>query len=194
MSAAALSLVSAAPAAPAPSKPAQALSATLPEPLQTALAQGSVTRRSLFSEAGFQDVAEEWSPPVAVTPTQAGLARRALENFRREVLAPAPPERLLARVLGLLSHFPMKGLSAEVEQMVALDWAEDLGEFPIWAVDQAARTWRRTRKWRPSIAEMRDLCRDACREERRLAERLRLLAATHVDAPSVRPALLRRMP
>lgn len=194
MSAAALSLVSAAPAVPVSSKPGQALQATLPEPLQTALAQGSVIRRSLFSETGFQDVAEEWSPPTAVTPAQAGLARRALENLRREVLAPAPPERLLARVLALLSHFPMKGLSAEVEQMVALDWAEDLGEFPIWAVDQAARTWRRTRKWRPSIAEMRDLCRDACRDERRLAERLRLLAATHADAPSVRPALLRRMP
>ncbi len=192
MSPAALSLVSSSPAAP--SKPGQASPVALPEPLQTALAQGSVTRRSLFSDAGFQDVAEEWSPPVGVTPVQAGLARRALENLRREVLAPAPPERLLARVLALLSHFPMKGLAAEVEQMVALDWAEDLGEFPIWAVDQAARTWRRTRKWRPSIAEMRDLCRDACREERRLAERLQLLAATHADASPVRPALLRRMP
>jgi hypothetical protein len=193
MSAAALSLVSAA-AAPSPLKPGQALLAALPEPLQAALAQGRATRRSLFSDAGFQDVEEDWSPPVAVTPAQAGLARRALENLRREVLAPAPPERLLARVLALLSHFPMKGLSAEVEQMVALDWAEDLGEFPIWAVDQAARVWRRTRKWRPSIAEMRDLCRDACREERRLADRLRLLAATHAGGAVVHSAVLRRIP
>jgi hypothetical protein len=189
---AALSLVSSSPAAP--SKPVEALLAALPEPLQAALAQGRAARRSLFSDAGFQDVEEEWSPPVAVTPTQAGLARRALENLRREVLAPAPPERLLARVLALLSHFPMKGLSAEVEQMVALDWAEDLGEFPIWAVDQAARVWRRTRKWRPSIAEMRDLCRDACREERRLADRLRLLAATHAGGAVVHSAVLRRIP
>jgi hypothetical protein len=191
---AALSLVSSSPAAPSPSKPVEALLAALPEPLQAALAQGRAARRSLFSDAGFQDVDEDWSPPAVVTPAQAGLARRALENLRREVLAPAPPERLLARVLALLSHFPMKGLSAEVEQMVALDWAEDLGEFPIWAVDQAARVWRRTRKWRPSIAEMRDLCRDACREERRLADRLRLLAAIHADSPPLRPTMLRRMP
>jgi hypothetical protein len=190
---AALSLVSSS-CAPSPLKPGEALLAALPEALQAALAQGRVARRSLFSETGFQDVEEDWSPPAAVTPAQAGLARRALENLRRDVLAPAPPERLLARVLALLSHFPMKGLSAEVEQMVALDWAEDLGEFPIWAVDQAARVWRRTRKWRPSIAEMRDLCRDACREERRLAERLRLLAAAHADSPALRPTMLRRMP
>ena len=66
-------------------------------------------------------------------------------------------------------------MTPEVEQMVALDWAEDLDEFPNWAIDQAARTWRRTKKWRPSIAEMRALCKEACAQERLIVEWLRAI-------------------
>lgn len=149
---------------------------TLPTHVREALESGKVTRRSRFADDGFDGVREEWSPPAKVTPAQAAAAGMALETLRRGPLAPASPDRLLARVLALLSHYPAKGLSPEVEQMVALDWAEDLGEFPAWAVDRAARIWRRTRKWRPSIAEMRDLCREACARERALAARLALLA------------------
>jgi len=60
--------------------------------------------------------------------------------------------------------------------MVASDWAEDLGEYPQWAVDQAVRVWRRTKKWRPTIMEMRALCDEAVANERGLAERLRQIA------------------
>ena len=134
-------------------------------------------RRSRFSDNGFDGLLEEWTPPALVTPALAAAAGAALEGLRRGPLAPAATDRLLARILALLSHYPAKGLSPEVEQMVALDWAEDLGEFPAWAVDHAARVWRRTRKWRPSIAEMRDLCQQACAGERAIAQRLAQLAA-----------------
>lgn len=87
-------------------------------------------------------------------------------------LAPAPTDHVLARVLALLSHYPAKGMTPDVERMVALDWAEDLGEYPAWAIDATARAWRRSKKWRPSIAEMRALCDDLCAGERRLAARL----------------------
>lgn len=164
-------------AADCPVEREQALWARFPEPLRAALKNGVVARRSRFGDDGFDDVIEEWTPPRAVGADQAAMAGRALEELRRDALAPSSPDRLLARVLALLSHYPAKGATPEVERMIALDWADDLGEFPAWAVDQAARAWRRTRKWRPSIAEMRALCLDACRRERALAERLARLAA-----------------
>lgn len=149
---------------------------SLPDSLRTILATGEIRRRSRFTEDGFDGLAERWHPPATVTARDAALARQILDELERGILAPAEPNHLLGRVLALLSHFPAKATAPEVEQMIALDWAEDLGEFPAWAIDQAARTWRRTRKWRPSIAELRNLCEAACAEERALAGRLRQVA------------------
>lgn len=84
-----------------------------------------------------------------------------------------------------------------------MDWADDLGEFPAWAIDHAARIWRRTRKWRPSIAEIRSLCEDACASERALADRLRAVVqageatsgrSPDRSAPGALMATVRRMP
>lgn len=156
----------------------------LPEPLRAALDGGRVVRRSRFAEDGFSGVAEDWVPPDGISAVQAALARRALAEMQATVLAPAPVNHLLARILALLSHYPAKGTTPEVEQMLAMDWAEDLGEFPAWAVDAAARLWRRTRKWRPSIAEMRSLCEEACTGERALAERLAAVARAGKELPA----------
>jgi len=175
------------PAAPAAERCA-ALIASLPTPLREVLAAGHVERRSRFGDNGFDGVTEDWIPPPTVTEQHGLMARRALDELAGTVLAPASSDHLLARILALLSHYPAKGAAPEVEQLVALDWAEDLGEFPAWAIDQAARTWRRTQKWRPSIAEMRALCAEACARERALAERLSAVAA----AGAVRPADRRR--
>ncbi len=151
------------------------LVAALPPALQDVLSGGRVENRSRFSEDGFDGVAESWSPP-ALTVQHRMLARQALDELDAGILAPASADHLLARVLALLSHFPAKGMTPEVERLVALDWADDLGEYPAWAIDAAARRWRRTRKWRPSIAEMRVLCEEACSRERNLAARLRAVA------------------
>jgi hypothetical protein len=185
-----------------PADRCRALIAALPDALQEVLASGHVQRHSRFRDDTFDDVAETWLPPATVDTRHAAMAQRALDVIEHGVLAPAEPNQVLARVLALLSHFPAKGLTPDVEQMVALDWAEDLGEFPAWAIDQAARTWRRTKKWRPSIAEMRTLCEEACAQERRMAEWLRAVARTGSDAGVAGPgavlrlagAAVRRMP
>ncbi|PWC74113.1 hypothetical protein [Azospirillum sp. TSH64] len=157
----------------------------LPEPLREILAAGRLEHRPRFGDNGFDGLSEIWSPPATVTARQAAMAQWALADLEGSVLAPVEPDRLLGRILALLSHYPAKGLTPEVEQLVAMDWVEDLGEFPGWAIDQAARIWRRTRKWRPSIAEMRALCEEACAKERQLAECLRKLAGAALPRPSV---------
>lgn len=153
------------------------LVAAFPEALREILAAGRFEYRPRFGENGFDGLTETWSPSATVTARQAAMARRVLADLEGSVLAPAEPDRLLGRILALLSHYPAKGLTPDVEQLVAMDWVEDLGEFPGWAIDQAARSWRRTRKWRPSIAEMRALCEEACAQERQLARRLRKVLA-----------------
>ncbi|KAA0585931.1 hypothetical protein J2848_006858 [Azospirillum lipoferum] len=168
------------PTLPAPQRRIR-LTAALPPPLPELLAQGRTDRRPRFGEDGFDGMIELWSPPSGVTPAQAALARQTLEELSGTVLAPADSDHLLGRVLTLLSHFPAKGLSPEVERMMALDWADDLGEYPAWVIDAAARNWRRSRKWRPSIAEMRTLCEEICAPERALADRLQSLADAAPD-------------
>ncbi|MBP2299288.1 hypothetical protein [Azospirillum picis] len=160
----------------APMLRSRMLREALPPSLQRLLDQGRVVRRSRFTDDGFTDVAEDWIPPAEVAARDAAMARRALAELEDLVLAPAPPNHLLGRVLALLSHYPAKATTPEVEQLLAMDWADDLGEFPAWAIDQAARLWRRSRKWRPSIAEIRALCEEACAGERALADRLRAIA------------------
>lgn len=157
----------------APAERCRLLAAALPEAVREVLATGRLERRPRFGENGFERLEEIWFPPTVVSARQAAMAQRVLNDLEGFVLAPAEPDRLLGRVIALLSHFPAKGLTPDIEQLVAMDWAEDLGEFPAWAVDAAARTWRRTRKWRPSIAEMRALCEEACASERAMAHRLR---------------------
>ena len=186
------------PALPAPLRQAR-LTAALPPPLQRLLAQGRTDRRPRFGDDGFDGMIELWSPPDGVTAAEAALARQSLQELYATVLAPADCDHLLGRVLTLLSHFPAKGLSPEVERMMALDWAEDLGEYPAWVIDAAARSWRRSRKWRPSIAEMRALCEELCAPERALADRLGSLAAAAprnargTDLQAVATGTLRRM-
>ncbi|WP_180282625.1 hypothetical protein [Azospirillum oleiclasticum] len=176
-----------------PADRVRTLVAALPDALQEVLASGRVERCSRFRDEVFDDLAELWLPPASVNARTAAIAQRTLDEMERSVLAPADTNHVLARVLSLLSHFPAKALPAPVEEMVALDWADDLGEFPGWAIDQAARVWRRTRKWKPSIAEMRALCEEACAPERRVAARLKAVAQAGTADPAVRPESLLRL-
>ncbi|WP_143272995.1 hypothetical protein [Azospirillum palustre] len=155
-----------------------ALVGALPETLQAIVGNG--TSRACFDDlGGFVGMRETWSPPAIVDPADAEAAARALAVIEREILAPVDPGWLLARLLALFAHCPPRStpLDPAVERIVASDWAEDLGEYPQWSVDQAVRVWRRTKKWRPTIMEMRALCDEAIAIERTLAERLRQIAA-----------------
>ncbi len=176
-------LLASPPAAYDPALPARqrqaALLEGLPETLR-AIVIGRVTQRACFDGAdGFTGLRETWSPPAVVEPADAEAASRASAEIAMEILAPVDPGWLLARLLALFAHCPPRSvpLDPAVEQMVAGDWAADLGEYPQWAVDQAVRIWRRTRKWRPTITEMRALCDEAVAAERSLADRLRRIAA-----------------
>ncbi|MFP5511559.1 MAG: hypothetical protein ACLGJC_00515 [Alphaproteobacteria bacterium] len=173
------------PAMP-PSDRCRLLVAGFPEALRDVLSAGHLKHRPRFSENGFEGLQEIWSPPATVTARQAAMAQRVLADLEGSVLAPADPDRLLGRVLALLSHYPAKGLTPDVEQLVAMDWVEDLGEFPAWVIDSAARVWRRSQKWRPSIAEMRALCEEACAKERLMVDRLKAVVRAG-SAPNAAP-------
>ncbi len=114
---------------------------------------------------------EDWRPPaisdVAVlAQVEAHLA--ALD----QALAPSHAGLLLTRVLALLSHYRSEPNPPGVETMVAEDWAEHLKEFPIWAIAEAARWWRRNRRFRPQICEIRKLCEDAVGDAPLVRDRL----------------------
>jgi hypothetical protein len=101
----------------------------------------------------------------------AGEFLRAVEA----VMVPVDKGRLLTRVLALLSHYRADPNPPEVEYAIAEDWADDLGEFPVWAVEEAARQWRRSKKFRPQICEIREACERLTVRERTLLGRLRQL-------------------
>ncbi len=134
-------------------------------------------------------------------PAVLGQLRSHLLLVER-VLSPADRGELLARVLALLSHYRAEPHAPAVEAYLADDWAEDLGGYPLWAVEEAARQWRRTRKFRPQICEIVALCDAACGERQRLRERLRaVLDASDAaarplgqGAASLARGALRRMP
>jgi hypothetical protein len=76
-------------------------------------------------------------------------------------MAPAPRAELMSRVLVLHAHYRSTIQADAVEQGIADDWAEDLAAYPMWAVEEAARIWRRTKKFKPQISEMIELCEAA---------------------------------
>ncbi len=150
--------------APAPIPPCPVAAAVLE--------RGVVERRFLFPDAGPARRVERWTPPALRSQDEAAAVMRRLLALD-DALLPAHRGALLARVLALLSHYRIDPHPPEVEQRLADDWAEDLGGYPLWAVDGAARTWRRTRRFKPQPAEMVALCEDACGALRQERDRLR---------------------
>lgn len=156
-----------------PPSPALAPAQLRPCPVALAILERGITdRRFLFPEAGPARRVERWSPPLLNGATEAEAVARRLHALDG-VLQPASRGALLARVLALLSHYRIDAHPPEVEQRLADDWAEDLGTYPLWAVEGAAREWRRTRRFKPQPAELVTLCEEACSVLRQERERLR---------------------
>jgi hypothetical protein len=102
-------------------------------------------------------------------------------------LNPAPSGDLLSRIMVLLAHYRVAEHSKATEYGIALDWADDLAEYPMWAIEDAARIWRRTKKFRPQICEMIELCEGACgklKTERRRLESV--MDASELESNSAR--------
>jgi hypothetical protein len=156
-----------------------------PTPAVTNLLKGGVrSTRLLFPENGPTREVETWLP-LRVTDL------RTLEEVRDRLcnvaiaLDPAPPGDLLSRIMVLLAHYRVPEHSKATEYGIALDWADDLAEYPLWAIEDAARKWRRTKKFRPQICEMIELCEDACGKLK--TERRRLESVIDASEPASNP-------
>ncbi len=152
-----------------------------PPEVTAALAAGIKSSRFAFPQDGSVRTVEVWEPPV-ITDKRAGMViwsrLEALERFT----TPAEVGEVMSRILVLLSHYRHAGNSDAVEQGIADDWAEDLGSYPMWAIDDAARQWRRTRKFKPQISEIIELCDHAGGEAIKERDRLRsIVAATEAS-------------
>jgi hypothetical protein len=75
----------------------------------------------------------------------------------------------------LMFHYPqaysLDGLEGselemmrEIKKQVLRDWADDIAEFPLWVVKEAAKEHRRASKFRPSISEFRERCEKVLNE------------------------------
>ena len=145
-----------------------------PAEVSRCLESGVRDRRFLFPEHGGSRMVEDWRAPSVPEGPLLDEARAHLAELEA-FLEPAERGALLARVLALLSHFRSEANPPQVEQMIADDWAEDLAGFPMWAVEDACRTWRRKRKWRPQICEILALCATAVGDAAVRRDRLRAL-------------------
>jgi hypothetical protein len=147
-----------------------------PEAVVRVLRAGVVSSRLVFP--GGEDLSvpsrrvERWVAPVLQEGPELNTIMRYLAQLEA-ALPPAPRERLLGRILALISHYPSKVHPPEVEQAMAEDWADDLGGYHIWVIEEACRRWRQTKKFRPQISEMMDLCEQIAGETMQTLRRVR---------------------
>jgi hypothetical protein len=151
---------------------------TPPASVMDALRGGVVESRMLFPEHGAVRELETWRAPR--------VAGRELEEVQmhlscvEKALAPADPGDLLARILALLSHYRLEAHSEQVEERIADDWLDDLGGYPMWVVETAAKQWRRTKKFKPQICEMIALCEAEVGRNQIVRDRLRSIVERSV--------------
>ncbi len=123
--------------------------------VRNAIEAGVVSRRMMFPDDGPPWTVETWKAPV-VRDKAVGTAIWSRLNSLDACLSPAPRPELMSRVL-----YRSATHADAVEQGSADDWSEDLAAYPMWAVEEAARAWRRTKKFRPQISEIIELCEEA---------------------------------
>jgi hypothetical protein len=128
--------------------------------VKDAIEAGVVSRRMLFPENAPPRSVETWSAPI-IRDKAIGAAIWSRLAELDAWMSPAPRPELMSRILVLLAHYRSSAHADAVEQGIADDWAEDLAPYPMWAIEQAARTWRRTKKFKPQISEIIELCQIA---------------------------------
>ncbi|HEY8612265.1 MAG TPA: hypothetical protein VIL69_13345 [Roseomonas sp.] len=169
--------------------------------VRAVLRRGLVESRLVFPDNGPAREIEVWRTPDVRGDGELEAVREHLDGMKT-ALAPAERGELLARILALLSHYRLDPHPEQVEMRIADDWAEDLGGYPMWAIEEAAKFWRRTRKWKPQICEIIALCEEAVGQHLRIRDRLRAVVeraeasanplSGYVDALSRR--MFQRMP
>lgn len=122
--------------------------------------------------SGYNGDIEEWHAPD-ISPEQAKELEKSIGKMESFFCSPEKGA-LLTRVLALLSHYRSEANPPQVERLIAEDWAEDLYDYPMEAIEYAARWWRRNKKFRPAICEIRGLCEDYMEKDKIALERMRL--------------------
>ena len=150
-----------------------------PDRVSEVLRTGIHSRRIVYPEHGGYRVCEVWEPPKQIDVE----TRSKLNSYFVQLdayMTPAPRSALLSRILALLSHYRLEAHSPQVEACIADDWADDLGNYPLWAVNLAARSWRRNKRFKPQISEMIESCEEAVKELKIIYSRLQSIV--HLDA------------
>jgi hypothetical protein len=168
-------------------RPTQGYPAGFPEAsrnVTTALEAGSVSRRMLFPENGPPLTEETWTPIPIRDPN---LLEEVIERLAQVESAtqPAPRGELASRVIILLSHYRSDPQPPEIQSAIADDWAEDLGPYPLWVINEAARQWRQTKVFKPQPSEMIRLCQRVSAAI--LKERYRLRATIEASEAVANP-------
>lgn len=138
--------------------------------------------RPVLGDAGFAGWVEstDWRPPP-LTDEQRAAVSGHIAFYERTLLAAGEPEHIAVRITGLLGHWRERdGQSDGERDMIAIDWMNILGGYPLWAVCLAAEEWLTYNKWRPTVAEIRLLCDHAVRTDRLTLRLLRRLAGSEV--------------
>lgn len=131
-----------------------------------------------YGDHGYEGVSEIWEMPDVTSADLPDLKRQLC--LVESAMKPVDPPRLLARVLALLAQYRDSGLPAAVEQAIAEDFLEDLGEFPAWAIDEGCRQWRRhptKYRFKPLPGDLRLLCSEIVGRLPIMATRIRKLLA-----------------
>ncbi|WP_170400726.1 hypothetical protein [Ruegeria arenilitoris] len=94
---------------------------------------------------------------------ECNVTRLEVEAMLPALTKPANPTWTMARVAALLSPYFEKDVPQSIRQMEAEDWAEALSEYPLWAVQSAARWWKSAdnpnRRKRPLEGDIVEQCR-----------------------------------
>jgi len=160
---------------------------TMPPPalqVTAAIAAGLRSSKLVFPENAPARTIEDWRPPVVTDQATMHELRRRLQNLAK-VLGPADRVMLEGRIAVLLAHYRSNDLPDWIEERVADDWADDLADYPLWAITEAARTWRRTKKFKPQISEIVQLCHAACEVYRK--ERSRIASIVEASEAATNP-------
>lgn len=128
-----------------------------------------------------------WRVPRVVDSEARALAVTTLASYE-SYLAPADREAVLACIAGLMAHYFVPGMTEGLHKSVALDWADDLASFPLWAVREACRDWRRTNDRKPTPHQIVTRCADEVFEHRKTRDRLKAITKVSGDAPPAEEA------
>jgi len=117
--------------------------------------------------------------------------RPQIEKAVQALTIPAHSTWIMARVAALLNPYFEKDTPQAVREMEAADWAEELAEFPQWAIERAVRWWKSAgnpdRRRRPLEGDIAARCHaemDAVYAARRAARLSSPIRAVQTPPPS----------